>query len=230
MNRAPQLGERPWRTPGWAITSRAPSTPITVNHTRITGPNSHPTAPVPLRWIANSPARIAERDRDDQVREPGRRDLQPFDRRRDRDRRRDHAVAEEQPAPKIPSTTSSTPAADPPALDQRRERHHAAVAAVVRAHDHARVLERDDDHQRPEDQRDDPVDAGDRSVRRVPVRVEDHLLGVERARPDVAVHDPERAKREHDLAGMGDDVALILVADAAALPCFGAGCGHRPGP
>ncbi len=29
-----------------------------MNHTRIIGPNSQPTAPVPCRWIANNPTRI----------------------------------------------------------------------------------------------------------------------------------------------------------------------------
>ena len=36
---------------------------------------------------------------------------------------------------------------------------------------------------------------------------EDHLLGVERARADIAVDDAQGAEREHGLAGIGDYVS-----------------------
>ena len=49
------------------------------------------------------------------------------------------------------------------------------------------------------------VDVGGRSV-----RVEDDLLGVERARTDIAVDDPERPECEHEAAGVRDDVALVV--------------------
>ena len=59
MKRAAQVGDRAWITAGWATTCRAPRIAITENQTSIIGPNSHPTAPVPRRWSANSPIRIA---------------------------------------------------------------------------------------------------------------------------------------------------------------------------
>ena len=59
MNRTAQLGDRPWSTAGSLSTSLRPSTPITVNHTRITGPNNEPIVPDPNRCSTNSPSRIA---------------------------------------------------------------------------------------------------------------------------------------------------------------------------
>jgi hypothetical protein len=84
------------------------------------------------------------------------------------------------------------------------------VATIVGAHDEPGVLDRHDDHQRPEDQRHDPVDAGRGRVHGVAVRVEDHLDGVQRAGPDVAVDDAQRSERQDRLAGVGDDVAVLV--------------------
>ena len=47
-------------------------------------------------------------------------------------------------------------------------------------------------------------------MRGVPVLGEDHLHRVERTRAEVSVDDPESAEREHHLAGVGDDVALVV--------------------
>jgi hypothetical protein len=151
-----------------------------------------------------------EGDRHDQMRQARRRDVQSFDCGDHRDRGRDHPVAEEQAGAEDPERHEHRCPRDLLALDQGGQRHDPAVATVVGAHDEARVLDRHDDHQRPEDQRDDPVDAGDRRARRIRVRGEDHLLGVQRARANVAVHDPERAQREHEMAGVRDDVAFLV--------------------
>ena len=129
-------------------------------------------------------------------------------------------------APKMPSVTSAARVGDLGALKQRGQRHDPAVAAVVRAHDEARVLDRDDDHQRPEDQRNDPVDAGRRGVRGGSMGREDDLLGVQRARADVAVDDAQRAEREHGLAGVGDDVSLG-VGQGLEAPANGVSVGFR---
>ncbi len=187
------------------------------NQTSSTGPNSQPTAPVPYRWIANSPTRIPSEIGTTRWRQRRRRDLEPLHGGRDGDRRRDHSVAEEQARPEDPERDQQCGATDPAALDQRGQRHDAAVAPVVDAHQHDRVLERDDDHQRPEDQRDDPVDAGHGGVRRVGVLGEDDLLGVQRTGSDVAVDDAQRAQAQHDPARVGDDISLaVLVAGARA--------------
>ena len=98
-------------------------------------------------------------------------------------------------APKMPSAASTTRCAAPaptPPPQQGDERHDAALAVVVGAHHERDVGERDDDHDRPEDQRHDAVDVV--RVDRYGVRiagVEHRLNGVDRAGSDVAEHDPE---------------------------------------
>ena len=123
---------------------------------------------------------------------------------------RDHPVAEEQAGSEDPERHQHRAVRDPPAADQRGQRHDPAVATVVGAHDEAGVLDRDDDHQRPEDQRHDAVDARRGRVHGVVVGVEDDLHGVQRAGSDVAVDDPQRAEGEDRPAGVGDDVAVLV--------------------
>ena len=203
MNRAAQIGDRPCRTPGCMITSRPPKAAITAKKTRITGPNSQPTAPVPKRCTANRPIRIASDRGTIRCDRLGLTTLRP-------------PIAEvteiagviipspkNSPAPKMPSVTSR--AVRPIRLRwiERGQRHDPAVTAVVGAHDEAGVLDRDLDHQRPEDQRDDPVDARDVSVRGVAVGGEDELLGVQGAGADVAEHDAERAESKHQSCRRG---------------------------
>ena len=132
-----------------------------MNHRPITGPNSLPTALVPNRWIANSTGEHHERDRHHPRLERGRGHLEPFHRRQHRDRRCDHAVAVEQRGAEDAQRDQHRPTGPPwrqRALHERDQGHDAALALVVRAHDHRHVLDRHDDRDRPEDQRDDPVD------------------------------------------------------------------------
>src|SRR3954464_5310716 len=79
-----------------------------------------------------------------------------------------------------------------PAAQQRDQRHHAALAVVVRVHRQQDVGDGDDDHHRPEDQRHDPEDvvAADRDRVRV-LGVEHRLKGVDRAGADVTEDDTE---------------------------------------
>ena len=110
-------------------------------------------------------------------------------------------------APKTPSAGERQlrppPAAHPATADQRDQRQDPALAVVVGAHHEQDVGDGDDDRHRPEDQRDDPEDRSPSvAVDRVRVvRVEDGLDRVERARPDVAEDDAERADRERGLSG-----------------------------
>ena len=128
------------------------------------------------------------------------RDLQPFDRGEHRDRRGDHAVAVEQRGADDPERDQrrrhDRAAAAPRGLQQRRQRHDAALAAVVGAHDEREVLDRHDDRDRPEHERDHAVDVPLRGVHRVIVGGEDRLQRVQRAGPDVAEHHAQRTERE----------------------------------
>ena len=120
--RTPQVGDSACSTPGCAITWRTPIAAITTNHTSITGPNSQPTVPVPLRWITNSAIRITSEIGTTRWATPGVGDLQPRDGREHGDRRRDHAVAEEQRG-----------AEDPERDQQRRVRRPCGAGAARRA-------------------------------------------------------------------------------------------------
>ena len=58
MNSSAYNGDSARRICGWAMMPRTPSTPITTNHSIITGPKNFPTVAVPRRCTANSPMRI----------------------------------------------------------------------------------------------------------------------------------------------------------------------------
>ena len=103
-------------------------------------------------------------------------------------------------APKTPSAANISavrrrPCSDPHRRNKRDEGHDAALAVVVGTHHEAHVGERDDEHDRPEDQGDDAVDVVGVERHGVGIAgVEHRLDGVDRAGPDVAEHDPERGK------------------------------------
>ena len=84
-------------------------------------------------------------------------DLQALDGTEHRDRRRDRAVAIEQrradQTKHQQSPARHVPAWHCRALQQRQQGDDAALAAVVGAQDEKRVLDRDDEDQRPQDQR-----------------------------------------------------------------------------
>ena len=125
--------------------------------------------------------------------------LQPFHRAEHRDRRRDDAVAVEERGAEHAGEQQQRmqPRRSSGSLrGQRREGHDAALAAVVGTQDQDDVLERHDDHQGPEDRRDGADHVRGVENDRVD-GVEDLLHRVQRAGADVAVHDAERAERQH---------------------------------
>ena len=157
-------------------------------------------------------------DRNDPCVQAWRDHLQPFDGAEHRDRRRDHAVAVEH------RRAENAEANEPPAparvvfesaRHKRSKRKDAAFPAVVRAHDQRHVLQRDDDHQRPEKRRQDAEHVVVRQRERVRPG-ERGAQRVQRARADVAVDDADGAnhQRRHPLSARhGCD-----------------GCGHGSGP
>jgi len=131
----------------------------------------------------------------------------------------------------MPSVTSAAACVTRRRLTQGGEGHDPAIAAVVCAHDDPGVLDRDKDHQRPEDERDDAVDARRGGPGGIGVRGEDDLLGVERAGPDVPIDDPQRPEREDRPARVGDHVAVVVGGGAQRVGRLGAPRGrwtHRP--
>ena len=110
---------------------------------------------MPLLCTQKSPTMITDGDRQDVGVELRCDDLETLERGEDRDRRRDRRVAvEERGAGDAEDDEERRP---PPggALREGEERERAPLAAVVGAQDQDDVLERDDQDQRPDQQRDD---------------------------------------------------------------------------
>ena len=87
-----------------------------------------------------------------------------------------------------------------PAFCQRHQRQDAAFALVVGPEHDQDVLDRDDQDQRPQDQRQDAEDvvARRRRAGRHRRRVQRLAEGVERAGADVAVDDADRTERQRE--------------------------------
>ena len=97
-----------------------------------------------------------------------------------------------------PASTNLIRACDllPDLADLRDQRHDPALPVVVGPHHQADVLDGDDQRHRPEDQRDDAVDALERGLDRMRVtRVERDLNRVDRAGADVP---EDHSERPHD--------------------------------
>ena len=197
MDEVAQRAERADARPGWRVRERSrarPSTPMTANHSSIAGPKMLPMKPVPLRWTRNSPIRISDADGHDHRRELRRVDFQSFHGAQYRDRRRDDAVAIEQRGPDQPDDEKGGAPASRrrmPGIEKREKRHDAALAVIVGAHDENGVFQRDDQDQRPEDQR---HDARDGLGRQRPAGIGRLLERIKRARADIAVDDAQRGK------------------------------------
>jgi hypothetical protein len=138
-----------------------------------------------------------QRDRND-IRFERRRDhLQSFDRRQHRDRRRDDRIAEEQ---RRPAKADHQDGASPCRVARARQRHkrqRAALAPIVGPENEHDIFDRDDERQRPHDQRENAKNirprcdpAAGRCVQRLAERVDG-------AGADVAVNDAESAKHEN---------------------------------
>ena len=145
----------------------------------------------------------ADGDRHDVGLERARADFEPLDRGKHGDRGREHGVAvEERGAEHADEEQRDAPllVALDRLLRERDERHDAALAAVVGAHDEHHIFERHDDHQRPEDRGEAAENVGVAEGDAVIGR-EGLLYGVQRARADVAEHDAERGKRQRGERG-----------------------------
>ncbi len=139
-----------------------------------------------------------ERERNHVGLEGRRRDFETLDRRQHRDGRRYRAVAVEERGAGEPHQHQHTALRSVLLLAQheRHQRHDAAFALVIGAHDEDDVFDRDDDHQRPEDEREDAEHVVGVDRHRVVRAAEDFLDRVERARADVTVDDTQRRERE----------------------------------
>ena len=110
----------------------------------MTGPKNAPTRAVPCDWIANSPTRIPTAMGMTQGSSPAIDGRQALDRRKNRDRRRDHRIAveerrredSEQDDPRRPFLLAADLT-----VDEREQSQASALALVVGAHDDRDVLQ-----------------------------------------------------------------------------------------
>ncbi len=160
----------------------------------------------------------AEQDGDGErhhiVVESGRNQLQAFDRRQYRDRRRDHRVSQEHGGADDPEQKDQRRAPPECARRERGQGQRAALPVVVGAQQNQHVLERDHDDQRPQDKRQHAENDVARDRAGLDRRHDRLAKRVERARADVAIDDPHAAEgqrpqtwpvRRSDLGGRMSD-------------------------
>ncbi len=144
------------------------------------------------------PGQDRDRGRHDIGLEPRRRDIQAFDRAQHRDRRRQDAISIEKRCAdhgQQDRRALSAGAGAHTTLDQARQGQDATLPLVVGAHDHGDIFDRDDQEQRPEDQREHPENC--RLAERQAAACAERLpQGVERAGADIAEHDAHGADRQ----------------------------------
>ena len=96
----------------------------------------------------------AERDRNDRAGKARRGDGEAFHSGEHADRRRDHAVADQEAGARHQGPQEHARAAVRPVVQEAVEREYAALAVVLRPQHQERVFDRDDQGQRPDDERD----------------------------------------------------------------------------
>jgi hypothetical protein len=136
-------------------------------------------------------------DRQHERRETGLDDGQTFHRRQHRNCRRNHRIAVEKRCRENPEKDdqAAVSAFLEHAGNQRDQRKAAALPLVVRPHENADVLDRDDQRHRPENQADDAEDV--QFVDRQRVRADERFTeSVDRAGTDVAEDDTDSAERQ----------------------------------
>ncbi len=169
------------------------------NQTTTTGPNTLPTPEAPLNWTAKRTTRSPIVIGATAARKAGPDDVEPLDGREHADRRRDHAVADQEARASDQRPEEHARAAIRPVVQEAVEREHAALAVVLRAQDEEGVLDRDDEGQRPDGER----GGAERVLGRARGDAEDLVHGVERRGADRAEHDAERAERQRRDAAAG---------------------------
>ena len=212
MKRAPQVGESPCRTPGCSDDLVQPEDRDHREEQQDHRAEQPADGARPKPLHGEQADQDRERQRYHEVREARADDAQTTDCGRDRDRRRDHPVAEEQPGAEDPERTTST------AMWGRRRRCTSAVNAMMppsprlwaRMMKPAYLIDTSTiSVQKISDAI--PYTPARSGVGRVAVGGEDELLGVQRAGADVAEHDPERAQREHEPAAWAIASSRIVV-------------------
>ena len=135
-------------------------------------------------------------ERDHEMIESRRHELEPFDRRQNRNRRRDHGIAEEHGCADHAEHQHQRRAPSERARGKRRQRKRSALPVVVGAQQNQDVFDGYDNDQSPQDEREhtEHCIAGDGAGFRGGGHR--HTKRVKRARADIAIHDTDAAERQ----------------------------------
>ena len=192
------------------------------NQSAMTGPNRRPTLPVPRHWMTNSPMMIMAEIGSTNSRSSGAATSRPSTAERTEIAGVSKPSPKNRQAPPMPTRVErpADPCSRRDALGQRHQREDAALATVVGAHHQQHVLHGDDQHERPEHQREDALHLESRDAV-FPEMRETGSERVERAGADVAIDDAEHAEQHAEAnaparadggAGEGDGHALASTA------------------
>jgi hypothetical protein len=161
----------------------------TTNQVAITGPKK-----VATRAVHHEQQRQDHNgERHHEVLERGCCQIETFNGRQHRDCRSDHGVAEEHRGANQPEQENKRGSSPQRPGRERSQRECTTLPVVVRAQQQHDIFERDDNDQRPQDQR---QHAEDGITRERPGCVDRLAKGVQRAGTDVAIDDPYTAERE----------------------------------
>ncbi len=130
-------------------------------------------------------------------------ELQTLNRGENGNCRRDHGIAKKHRGPDHAEAKDSDCTAAECSRRERGKRERSTLPVVVGAQEDQHVFERDDDNQRPQDEREN---AQNEAARDLPVlRGCDYGLAecVERARADIAIHNANAAESERNKLGRG---------------------------
>ena len=179
---------------------RAPSPARVRNQTVVIGPKTSPTLAVPRDWTMKRPMRMPPASTGTVQfgkARPGQAPPDAFHRRQDRNRRGDNAVAVEERRTDNPERQNDRRPLSQGAQRQGHQGQGATLALVVGLHQEIDVLERHDQQQRPEHQRDD---AQNRQFAGAPaLGMRERLShGVERTGADIAEHNADGAECESE--------------------------------
>ena len=180
-----------------------------------------------------------DRERRHVVAEGRARELQALHRRKHRNRRGDHAIAEKHRGADDADDEDERGTPPERAAGQRCERERTALPVIVGAQQDQHVFQRHGDDQRPQDQR-QHAEHGVTSNRLVMARRNRRLAkGVKRAGTDIAIDDADAAERQRhetlrrfsaaiDDMGLGGSRALVHAVTHRG--CFGPPLGWEGGP
>ena len=166
---------------------------MTRNHNAMIGPKALPNPRRAQRLDGEERDQDHYGGRQDVRAESRRDDVEPFECRKNRDRRRDRAVAIDQRRPEQPYRYDHRTVL-PLHAEKRHERQYSALAVIVDPHRERYVFDRRHDDQRPDHQR-QRSERGD-GIGIGAGEAENRLERVKRARADVAEHYAQCRKAE----------------------------------